>query len=348
MAIRYLDGFDDYQTADLTKNWTTVIGSATYVLIQGSGRTGSRLALLNATGLISVAMTLDAQATWIIGFAFRVSINVAPSSAVAFLEILDAGSAQVDLRFMPDNTLRITRAGTTLATSTEAILEDTWYYVELKVTIGNAGSYQLRVNGQDWIASAVGDTQATANATGNMIRLNSLYPKIVDLYFDDLYLLDGTGATDNDFWGDVTVLSKFPNGNGATNNFTGQDADSTDNYLNADEKATDFPDEDTTYNESGTVGHIDLYDMEDLTGYTEADYDVMGVMATVCAKKSDTGVKTMCVEVRHDSTNYDGDTFAPSATSYANFNQCYGDAPDTTAWTVAAVNALQVGAKIVS
>ena len=338
MANRYMDGFEDYQTADVNKYWT----NASYMGIETGGRTGS--AFHTDTGGY-VNRTFDAQTTWTIGCAYKVPTVIVASSLIA---LYDDSTNQVDLYLNANGKISVRRNTTVLATSTNSINGNTYYYFEITATIDNAGSYQVWVNDVSWIDDGAGgpksgDTQNTANASANVVSLTVPAAS----YLDDLYINDATGGVDDGRWGDVTILSKFPNGNGATNNFTGQDADSTDNYLNVDEAATDFPDE-ATYNESGTIGHIDLYAMQDLTGYTDGTHSVMGVQVCVVAKKTDTGVKTMCTEVRQDSTNYDGSAFAPSATSYAGFHTQYGNAPDATAWTVVKFNALQVGAKIVS
>ena len=56
--------------------------------------------------------------------------------------------------------------------------------------------------------------------------------------YDDLYICDGTtvpGEPVNDFLGDVRVDTLYPNGNGNSSQWVGQDANSTDNYLNVDD-----------------------------------------------------------------------------------------------------------------
>jgi hypothetical protein len=80
---------------------------------------------------------------------------------------------------------------------------------------------------------------------------------------DDLYILDGAGSVNNDFLGDQAVRRLKANGNGTTNTFTGSDADSTDNYLLV---LDDNPDDAGSYSGSdGTIGHKDLYAIENLT-----------------------------------------------------------------------------------
>ncbi len=333
MALRYLDSFDDYQTADASKYWPV----HAWFTITSGGRTGNALELSDSTELAS--KVLDAQATWVVGVAFK-----AAGLNTTFLRIIDSATVQCYLRSNANGTLSLVNGdNTVIATSslpTEAISTDTWYYIELKVTIGAAASYAVRVNGVEWF-SGTGDTQNSANATADTIQLlGGNYH-----YFDDLYILDGTGGADDDFWGDITVVSKFPSANGDQNDFT---PSAGSNYECVDESATDFPDDDTTYVESGTVDHIDLYAMGDLDGYSDADYTVKGFQVNMVAKKSDTGTKTMRTQVKQDATVYDGAVVAPSADSYAAYSTPYGVAPDTTAWTVDKVNALQIGAKIVS
>ena len=138
MVFRFGDSFDHYVTADLTEKWTAsvVLGSgAANAISAGNGRNGTasyRSTSGNATTVGSggrIQKTIDAQSVWVVGFSFRLNTTW-PVSQYIIAELLDASSAQVDLRANADGTLSITRAGTTLGTTAFALSVDTTYYIE--------------------------------------------------------------------------------------------------------------------------------------------------------------------------------------------------------------------------
>ena len=113
-----------------------------------------------------------------------------------------------------------------------------------------------------------------------------------------------------------------------------------------DEEATDFPDE-ATYNESGTVGHIDQYSLED-SAHAVGDATVLGVQVLACCEKTEAGTKTMRTNCRQATTDYPGDTFAPSEGSYSYFRQVYDAGPDAAGWDITRLNAFVAGVEIVA
>jgi hypothetical protein len=104
-------------------------------------------------------------------------------------------------------------------------------------------------------------------------------------------------------------------------------------------------DGDTTYVFDSTAGHYDLYDLQDLAVTPSS---IVGVCARQFARKTDAGTRSGTTTVKSGATTQDQATFAQS-TSYQYLNSFMATDPNTsTAWTAAAVNALQVGPKVVS
>jgi hypothetical protein len=60
MALRFVDSFDHYLTADLTEKWTNLI--STPAISSGNGRRGTS-ALSTVASSRGAAKTLDSQAT---------------------------------------------------------------------------------------------------------------------------------------------------------------------------------------------------------------------------------------------------------------------------------------------
>lgn len=342
MACRFLDGFDYYSTSDLSRKYNDV---GDVVAIVSSPIRHGLGALRCASAIEYVTKTIDDQATWIIGFGFR--IDVISLDNIVF-QILDAGTVQVDLRVNGDGTLELLRnsSSVTGGNSTLTINVNTWYYIEVKVTIANsigANTCQVRVNGVEYINVTTGqDMQNTANATANGFKFRNNRGS-VNVYFDDLYIFDSLTANNNDFAGDSAVDTHLANGNGTTSDFSGSDGNSVNNFELVDEPDTD---DDVTYVESATPGDIDLFDFEDFSLTPQA---IDAVQINMVARKDNVGGRTIRSITRPVAANFNGDTKSLSSGSYSNEIQIYDLNPATSlAWTEATFNATEFGIEIVA
>lgn len=335
--LLFMDGFDHYATADIAKKWTSQAGS---ISIGSAGRRLSgQLHITNNTS--SASKTLNANASWVIGFAF--SASALPGSAVHIAALLDNGSQQCELRLNPDGTLSVTRAGAavTNGTSVVALSAGAYYYIEWKVTIADsisAGSCKVRINGVDVITVATGqDLKATANAYATQVRIGNATVTNLTADYDDLYVCDQSGSTNNDFLGDCRVDTQFPNADGATTNFV--TSSGTTHYTLVDEAAPNS----TDYVDSATVGDRDLYEFANLTAL--ATSAVYGVQVSTAAWKDDAGSRSIAVTARSASTNVDGATQALS-TSQLYHSSIFETDSASAAWTQSNVDAAQFGIKV--
>ena len=174
-----------------------------------------------------------------------------------------------------------------------------------------------------WPRSASAATSSPA-ATGTLLRL------------DAVYLCDSTGSRNNDFLGDLRVVTLRPDADTARTDFTPSAGSS--HYALVAEAPDD--DGDASYLESATVGHQDLYAYQDLTGTSAATLAVQ--LATV-ARKDDAGSRSLCAVLKSGATMPNGVTRVLS-TSYSLYDYRFDVDPATgTAWTKAGVDALQAG-----
>jgi len=340
MALRFIDSFDHYDTADITRKWTSAI--SVIAISTTTPRNGTQC--LGSSGATQyVIKTLDDQATWVVGFGFKVT-NF-PTTLQYLLKFYDSATAQVVLGLNADGILEV-RRGITAVTggkSSLSIHTNTWCFIEMKVTIADsigAGTCVVKVNNETWITVATGqDLQVSANATANSIRLHGV---VANTYFDDVYICDGTGGVNDDILGDCRVECLMPDGNGNVSNWTGSDGNSVDNYLHVDEVS---PDDDVSYNEDSTPANQDLYAIDALA---ETPVTIHGVQTNIMAKKDDAGARSVMSLVRSGGTTYDGDTHALSEGSYVDYTETYEEDPDTAAaWIEAGVNAVEVGVETV-
>lgn len=335
MTLRFIDSFDHYVTADITEKWTS---RASSIISAGNGRRGTASLRLTSNAQNAIK-TIDAQGTWVVGFAMKV--DSLPASTVPFLQLLDAGTVQVDVRLVTDGTLRVTRNGTTLGTSTFALSTGQFYYIEFKCVIHNStGTYEVRVDGSTKVSGTGADTQNTANATANQISLGAINGSTVTTDFDDLYVCDGAGSVNNDFLGDRRVDAYLPSGNGNSSQLTGSDGNSTDNYLLTDDNPAN---DDTDYVEHATVGNKDTYGMADMS---HTPSSISGVQVLASAKKDDAGARSIATVTRSGITDFDGAT-QPLSTSYAYYADIREVDPNTSAaWTKTNFNASEHGVKV--
>lgn len=340
MTLRFIDSFDHYATADITQKWTSTAGGGSGPAISsGNGRRSTNCMRIPSTSG-EASKTIDAQATWIVGHSFKFSA-LDGSNDRAFLSFLDSGTIQVDVRMRPDGTIRVTRNGTTLATSSNALSLSTTYYIEAKVVINDTtGTMEVRVNGSStgWINITGQDTKNTANASANVIKLSGIASGNTD--FDDLYICDGSGSVNNDFRGDVRVDCYLPDGNGNSSQLVGSDGNSTDNYQLVDESSQNG---DTDYVQSSTVNNKDTYTFADMS---HTPSSIFGTQLNMISKKDDSGTRSICSVCRSAGTDYDGDTQA-LGTSYSDYRNIRETDPATSAaWTRTNLNSAEFGVKV--
>ncbi|MEX0594926.1 MAG: hypothetical protein WD512_00365, partial [Candidatus Paceibacterota bacterium] len=277
----------------------------------------------------------------------------------------DNNQRQVSVFVNADGTLSAYRGGTEngtgggiggatlLGTSTFAISQDNWFYIEFKATIDNTvGTIDIRVNGNNILSLSGIDTQATSNASANVIVFAGNREGTSALsfdgadYFDDIYVADTQAAPSSyagrivDFIGDVEVLPLYANANGATDqDFTPQGAG--DHYVEIDETT---PDEDTTYLESSTVGHEEFNAYQDMS----TARTVIGLQLVCRANKQDAGVRSFKLGIKEGITNRYGPTeHFPSAKEYIYHTEISDKNPATgNQWVAAEVNADEYGIKV--
>lgn len=339
MALRFIDGFDHYTTLAQFAYKYSETASSSYVSLDAGRRAGSNAAkIYSSSGYI--ARTLDDQSVWIVGAA--VKIAAVPNGNGALFTFKDnTGSVQACVCVTSGGTLSLLRGstnGTALATSANALTAGAWHHIEAKLAIADSGGvFEVRVNGEVW-ATFSGDTKySTTLNTANAIRLGGL-PAAINVWYDDLYVCDGTGSVNNSYLGDCRVDALFPSGAGASAQFA--PTGSANNWENVDDAS---PDDDATYNASDTAGSLDSFVFADLSALGAT---VFGVQANIIARKDDAGSRTLRAVARIGGANYEGSDLALSD-SYLDLRQIWDKNPATSAaWTESQINAAEFGYKV--
>lgn len=332
MSLIFMDGFDYHATADLLKKWT--LNSNTTISAAGGRRGGGAITLAPASGNY-LSKNLGANyAALIVGAAFSITAfhTVTPQK---ILEFFDAGTTQADVRVHPNGTFSVTRNGVVLGTSTVSASVTGFQYLECKITFhATTGTVDLRLNGVSILALTGQNTQNTANAFASDVRLGQ-YASGSAVLYDDVYMCDTSGTTNNAFLGDVRIDMLLPNADGFYSQFT--PSTGTSHFALVDEPTPNT----TDYNDGLTVGHRDSYAMANLAAL--ASQTVYAVQVTAAIMKDDAGAKSAAVMVRSGSVNADGASVA-LPTSQVYVSKIYEANPDGgVAWTEASVNALEAG-----
>ena len=349
MALLFMDGFDHYSEILYgSMKWDNTLSvNCTYYPTYGR-RGGGMIALVGTTGTYPEYLykTLNGNhATIMVGFAVTFQHSTPPpTQAQSFLKLCDGSTDHIYLRLnVTTRYLEVVRAPSTiLGTYSVPLSDGVWYYIELKATISDTvGSIQLRINEYLALNLSNQDTQNGANPYINKIAIAGWTPtsyRHCGANFDDLYICDDSGASNNDFLGDCRIDVIRPNGAGYTTNWA---PSAGSNYQCVDDALFDNG---TDYVSETTVGDIDSYTFSDLpVGIA----DIKGIQTNVFAARTDSGVNTKLKPfLRPVSTNYEK-TEATLTISYRDYNEITELNPETgLAWTKSTVDAMEAGIEL--
>lgn len=252
----------------------------------------------------------------------------------------------IDLRWDGDSSTLQLYVGATMqdsALSAAFAQTDTWLHVGIDCKIDASGWAVVYLDGIE-VLSYTGDTTGGHTSIDTFrfggIRSSNFWNNYI--YYDDLYIDNTAGESAAAPVPDYRFVPLLPNGNGFHDDWVGNDADSTDNYLLVDEVT---PDGDTTYVESALSNEEDSYAMTDLS--LESGYEVSAVVGMAVAKKLNSGGAldlriTMRTQVGGSPTFNSGSAFA-LGTDYTLFWRRDAVRPDAGAWDEDTVNDLEIG-----
>ena len=299
-----------------------------------------------------LARHVGAQGTLITGFAFKPTVFAESETReiVSFSSVDDLENRHLGVRCFLGRHLQVVSNSNSLLLGTAyfVIHKDAWNYIEIKTTFHNStGSYELRVNGVTVLSDTNVDTvTGTTSTTADTVILrgmdgNSTTDTSFHCLFDDWYIADTTGsAPNNNFLGPIKVETLLPTGVGDSNQFT---PSAGANWQNVDEIPTDG---NTSYNESSTSSHLDLFATSNLTNINGTVY---GVEVDVRAGATQAQAMGCIPKVKRSTSEGTGGTFYVADDSH--FQQCdhmfeQDPAAGPGVWTVTNVNAMQIGYEV--
>lgn len=340
LTLVHFDGFDDYSTAQLARNGSSIVY---FTVASGEGR--------NGTGALKAALNYDSSrflvaiptsASALVSVAFKAS---AFNLLTQIIQFMDGAVRHVDLRITPTGQLSVTRDGTELANSGDFRLSPNQYYhIAFAATIADApnGKYDVWIDGINRVATGGNtDTRNAGNASCNTIQLGH-YPggasTALTMWYDDFAVFSGATYSDADFPGDCRVITNLPNADGDYADWTASAG--TDVSCVDENPATD----DTDYISSATVDQMETFGFAPISGTG----NVLGVMEVITDRMDDAGPRSINGIARLGTTDLVGSTPMPCSSSFVSHKELFLAKPGGGAWTLSDVNSAQFGVKLIS
>lgn len=327
-----LENFTDFSAANL--DGVASFGG-TLTIVDGP-RSGSK-ALQQVTTNQSVTWAVPGIAT--IRFSFAVRFSSAFTSKFCWFS---EGSDHVSLGANSGGALLVHRAPSSLLDTSDdgVFVLDQWTHLEGRIVIhDSSGSVEIRANGGAAVINLTGaDTQNGQTGVINSMSFGGAGSGRT-VQIADLAVWSEDGEAPTGWLGHTRIDTLLPSAAGGSTQWT---PSSGDNYACVDETNTD---DDSTYVESATNDHKDLYSLGNLSHSPTA---IHAVAVTARAKKTDSGSGAVKLVMKSGSTEAIGSSEALTENEYKRFFYARGIDPDTSgAWSVSAVNALEAGIKAV-
>lgn len=258
MALRFIEGFDDGLMTQ--HGWT----NSSHI---GTGRLGGGAWYCYATQHQGLNLAQPISGTVIVGFAFRHNnTNTDDIFAISSLHLQRNASGSLSL--LNNSTVLATTPNTPLSIGV-------WRYIEVKYTTAT-GAVVVRIDGSIALTGTVGVIASVSSLTwANSNNFSNDWCAV-----DDVYILDATGTTNNNFLGDVRVQTLLPTADGANSGLT--PSTGTTHAALVSEAAPNT----TDYVYSATAGVEDTYQFQDLAATTA---NIFGVEITNYSRKDATG-----------------------------------------------------------
>lgn len=338
MAVLYFDGFESLSGGSTSGLRATDVWGSSVLNSTATGRfSGNALFCNTGPGLRNV----PTGATWAgpdFSFCAAFKRNSIASNNVRLFVLYQAANqvtGQICLAVDSDGTLRVSRGGTAgtnvVASSAAGVLsmDGAYHFVEFTFNLhASTGSATVKVDGVAVITATGlntkgGTTTAIASFGIGDSQINNV---------DDFYVTDGASL------GERRIVACRPSADTASADWTPNSGSAHFSRVNEV-----LADGDTSYVASSTVGHKDLYDVDNLpTSPTTID----GVRIITAARKDDAASRTYRQLLKSSSTTANGADVGVNANYTMAESQFLTDPATSAAWTTSGVNAMQIGLEL--
>ena len=328
MSLIFMDGFD---ANDLNLKWVP-LGNAT--ASSATTRFGTGMAM-NTNNVGVVAQWTTGTAQMFIGFAYYMTSSSATGGVVFWSN--DGATACITVNIGPTLiALKSGNNGSTLSSTAVSLSANTWYYVEIMATLATSGGQcQVNIGGVTQLNFTGNTQQSGTNGVVDRIYLQEFNG--INVLFDDMYICNSLGATNNTFLGDVRVQTLLPAAAGSSTQFS--PTGSVNNWQNAD----DVPDSSTTYNSASTVGQRDTYRLGSTLASTGT---IFGVQDNVHCFKLNSGSANIKAALKSGGTVYYDPVQVLSPTDLWSGAIRETDPSTSLTWSPPNVNNVEFGAEV--
>lgn len=292
MASVFCDSFDTTQT--FLQKWSS--GGGNYNTNPEFVRSGTQSFQPQPVGFGSIPRINFANRTVLIVGAAYYGQTTTGGQLWGFFNN-SAGQEYGGLIPLGDGSIRLEDYnGNPLIDSAPGVLSaNKFFYIEEKVNLvsGSTGSCEVRVNGQTVLTyTGTGMAEPGNDGADGFLLQGSL---ILNVYFDDFYLIDDTGGVNDDFLGAVQVFAIYPDEDETPLEFTPLTGS---NFSEVNQAP---PPGDASYVSGATPGLIDQYHYT-ISGPVGA-YVIKFLQHSLCCKLDAAGSHT--VGSRINSTTLD-------------------------------------------
>ncbi len=270
-----------------------------------------------------------------IGYGFYPTAGLAGD---IFFDITEStsthGSKGLRFRLNASSQIEVLNASTSaIIGTTSALPLSVWTYIEIKYIFSASGTLEILFDTASVLNLTTTDVRGGCSSAG---ILGFSTHAAGECYFDDLYICDNSGTTNNSFLGPVGVYTLFPNAD-ATVQMT--PSMGTDNYALVD----DIPVDGETTHVYGAGGKSDLYELTNLPAITPTA--IPGIMVGAISCKSNNTAVTGEVVIDSGGTTDSSPAIPQAANLYRVMHHIWEKAPGGASWTKTLIDALKAGIK---
>jgi hypothetical protein len=352
MALVLVESYERYAAAadigtdndDLTTQWTR---DTNFDLNASGGRFGEQCADSTANGadhIMRFPNTRSGSNTFIAQFAFKPlhgGLGTIGGQMVCGM-FNSSGLAHWRLFVMPTGAFYIANAANAEGNFAAPghLRMNAWNYIQIKVVMTDTGSFTMKVNGATVYNAVSGDFSQSSGNTSN-IQQFWFSGSAGNHLFNHVLLMDGSGATFNDFKSDMRYEHRVVDADGSVVDWT---ASAGSDFQCVDEALAAYND-DTDYISSGTTDQDSLFTHENIA----AASGTIHFVAQMALSRSDTAgdkITLVCKSGGTTSVGADLALIGTTVTAYRWRKRFYETDPNTAAaWSVANIDAAEFGVR---
>ncbi len=351
MALLWIEGFETYgDTLNAAPSPSGIIArryaasaseSSTRLADGRSGGRAYRVGPFNGGGLTSIPFsTTDSE--MFVGFSLKYSLG---GYSTKIFSLYDGSSEGVRITLNATGQLSVYSTGAStqlLGTTSLSLVPGVWFYIEMGVnTHASTGTVTIHVNGALALNLSGKDTQGSKpNAWHDVFRLWPHTSSGPDIYFDDIYILDGSGSSQNSRLGPQRVTTILPDGDSVASDDLWDRSAGSDGYALVDEGME---------LDTSDYVHTNVAEKQMFTyGALSASVNGVNGVAIITDVDMDSGTMDLTPVIRSNSVDTDGTLIGVVSGGYVTHTYIagqdpYGGSPQD--WDVSAVNAAEFGFK---